>query len=83
MKDLAGKVAVVTGGASGIGYAMAERFLAEGMSVMIADVEEPALKEAVASLTETAASSDGRTAKPHPRLPGSLAMSESGKMSKI
>lgn len=70
MKDLAGKVAVVTGGASGIGYAMAERFLAEGMSVMIADVEEPALKEAVASLTETAASSDGRTAKPPPSVAG-------------
>ncbi len=53
MKDLAGKVAVITGGASGIGYAMAESFLREQMSVMIADVEKPALEEAVARLSET------------------------------
>ena len=54
MEELTGKVAVVTGGASGIGYAMAERFLAEGMSVMLADVEEAALKDALATLGETA-----------------------------
>ncbi len=53
MKDLAGKVAVITGGASGIGYAMAESFLREQMSVMIADVEKLALEEAVARLSET------------------------------
>ena len=33
MKDLAGKVAVVTGGASGIGKALATRFAAEGMKL--------------------------------------------------
>jgi NAD(P)-dependent dehydrogenase (short-subunit alcohol dehydrogenase family) len=43
MDDLQGKVAVVTGGASGIGKAMAARFAAAGMSVVIADIEEPAL----------------------------------------
>ena len=43
--ELAGKTAVITGGASGIGLAMAERFGAEGMNVVIADVEEKALNE--------------------------------------
>ena len=50
MKELRGRVAVVTGGASGIGYALAERFLAEGMKVVIADIEQKALDEAVAAL---------------------------------
>ena len=39
MKELQGKVAVVTGAASGIGRAMADRFVAEGMKVVLADVE--------------------------------------------
>ena len=44
MENLDGKVAVVTGAASGIGRAMAERFLSEGMAVVAADVEESALE---------------------------------------
>ena len=43
MDDLDGKVAVVTGAASGIGLALTERFIAEGMKVVMADIEEPAL----------------------------------------
>src|SRR5205085_4638429 len=38
-----GRVAVVTGAASGIGFALSERFAAEGMRVVMADVEAPAL----------------------------------------
>jgi NAD(P)-dependent dehydrogenase (short-subunit alcohol dehydrogenase family) len=46
MRDLKGKVAVVTGAASGIGRAMAERFGREGMKIVLADIEEKALMEA-------------------------------------
>ena len=46
MKDLAGKTAFVTGGASGIGYSLAEAFLREGMNVMLVDIEEEALAKA-------------------------------------
>src|ERR1700727_367489 len=41
-----GRVAVVTGAASGIGFGLAERFAAEGLHVVMADVEEPALAKA-------------------------------------
>src|SRR5580700_2117700 len=46
MEDLIGKVAVITGGASGIGRAVAERAAAEGMKIVVGDVEEGPLKEA-------------------------------------
>jgi NAD(P)-dependent dehydrogenase (short-subunit alcohol dehydrogenase family) len=50
MEALAGKVAVVTGGASGIGLALARAFLAADMHVVIADIEAPALDAAVSDL---------------------------------
>ncbi len=50
MKELGGKVAVVTGAASGIGRAMAGRFAAEGMKVVLADVEKDALARAEAEM---------------------------------
>ncbi len=46
MKEFKDKVAVVTGAASGIGRAMAERFAAEGMKVVLADIEEEVLAKA-------------------------------------
>ena len=52
MKDLAGKVAVVTGAAGGIGRAMAERFAAEGMKVVLADIEDAALQATVQELRQ-------------------------------
>jgi NAD(P)-dependent dehydrogenase (short-subunit alcohol dehydrogenase family) len=52
MESVEGKIAVVTGAASGIGLAMVERFLDEGMKVVMADVEEPALVAAAAQLRD-------------------------------
>ena len=52
MRDFEGKVAVVTGGASGIGFAMANRFAQEGMKIVLADIEEPALDAAVTKLRQ-------------------------------
>lgn len=46
MKEFKERVAVVTGGASGIGRAMADRFAAAGMKVVLADIEEATLRQA-------------------------------------
>ena len=51
-----GRIAVVTGAASGIGLGLSQRFAAEGMHVVMADVEEPVLSKAAAELRERGAS---------------------------
>jgi NAD(P)-dependent dehydrogenase (short-subunit alcohol dehydrogenase family) len=48
--DLAGRVAVITGGASGVGRALAARLARERMRVVLADVEKPALERTVEEL---------------------------------
>jgi len=50
VENLQGKVAVITGGASGIGKAVAAAAVAEGMKVVVADIEEGPLKEAADEL---------------------------------
>src|SRR6185369_14611149 len=52
MQDFRDKVAVVTGGASGIGRAMVDRFAQAGMRIVIADVEASALASAERELRD-------------------------------
>jgi 2-dehydro-3-deoxy-L-rhamnonate dehydrogenase (NAD+) len=52
--DLKGRVAVVTGGAQGIGFAVAQRFIASGAQVLLWDIDEPLLAQAKASLGDAA-----------------------------
>lgn len=59
MREFAGKTAFVTGGASGIGLALGRAFAAEGMQVVLADIEAAALPSAVDSLKELGAEANG------------------------
>lgn len=59
MKELGGKTAFVTGGASGIGFALGQAFVGAGMKVMLADIEADALANAVDRLREAGGSVDG------------------------
>lgn len=52
MQEFQGRVAVITGAASGIGFALAERAAKEGMTVVLSDVEAGALEKAEASLRD-------------------------------
>ena len=53
MKDLAGKIAFVTGGASGIGLGIATALAQAGVKVMLCDIEKAALASAVEGLKRT------------------------------
>ena len=55
MEDLRDKVAVITGGASGIGLGMAKAFIGAGMKVVVADIRRDHLDEALATLNGTGA----------------------------
>lgn len=59
MRELSGRVAVVTGGASGIGFGMARAFAAEGMKLVLADVEAEPLERATAELASGGAEAIG------------------------
>jgi NAD(P)-dependent dehydrogenase (short-subunit alcohol dehydrogenase family) len=61
MRELAGKTAFVTGGASGIGFALGRAFMEVGMNVMLADIETDALAAAVKNLHDFGSSVRGVT----------------------
>jgi len=59
MEHLAAKVAVITGGASGIGFATARRLASRGVRLVLADIEKSALDRAVAELSTTGTAVEG------------------------
>ncbi len=58
--DLAGRVALVTGGASGIGRATCELFLRRGASVMVADLDADRARDAAAAMSELVPDGGGK-----------------------
>ena len=60
MRSLAKRVAFITGGASGLGFAMAQVFGREGMAVVIADIRQDRIDQAVEQLRNSGISATGR-----------------------
>lgn len=58
MKRIEGKVAIITGGSRGIGYAIAEKYAKEGANIFIADILEDVAKEAVENLKKLGVEAD-------------------------
>ncbi|MBB6254353.1 SDR family NAD(P)-dependent oxidoreductase [Nitrospirillum iridis] len=63
MRTLEGKIAVITGGSSGIGLATAKRFVAEGAHVVITGRREKELKEAAAVIKDNVTTVVGDVAR--------------------
>jgi NADP-dependent 3-hydroxy acid dehydrogenase YdfG len=59
MQEFKGKTAVITGAASGIGFEMAQLFSAQGMNIVLADIEQARLEEAVAAVIAQGGSAIG------------------------
>src|SRR5258706_14371484 len=59
MKDFKDKVAVITGGASGVGRSLAHRFAREGARIVVADIEQQALDATVEALRASGAQAIG------------------------
>ena len=59
METISGKVAVITGGASGIGFATAKALADKGAKIVLADIEAAALDKAVAALSSSGAKVEG------------------------
>jgi NAD(P)-dependent dehydrogenase (short-subunit alcohol dehydrogenase family) len=60
MREFKGKTAFVTGGACGIGFALAGAFADAGMRVMVADIQEKALDQALTELKGSGAGAEVR-----------------------
>src|SRR5689334_23260020 len=75
MRELSGKVAVVTGAGSGIGRALALGLAAEGMSLMLADIDPGGLAE-TASLVSPVEGSAARGSATEDGTPGGRVLTE-------
>lgn len=69
MKDVAGKTAFVTGGASGVGLGMATVFARAGMNVVAADVREDHIEHARGGIAEAVKRRNSLSPKPSQNEP--------------